>query len=125
MTALPLPNFRGHEADEFTFYRIPKLLTTDERLRAISTDAKFLYGAMLDRMGLSVENGWLDEKGDVYIYYTVEETMKVLNCKSEKATKVLAELDGKSGIGLIERVRQGQGKPTRIYLKNFAALRPP
>ena len=45
--------------------------------------------------------------------------------KSEKATKVLAELDGKSGIGLIERVRQGQGKPTRIYLKNFAALRPP
>ena len=68
MTALPLPNFHGHEADEFTFYRIPKLLTTDERLRTISTDAKFLYGAMLDRMGLSIENGWLDEKGDVYIY---------------------------------------------------------
>ena len=73
MTALPLPNFRGHEADEFTFYRIPKLLTTDERLRTISTDAKFLYGAMLDRMGLSIENGWLDEKGDVYIYYIMRE----------------------------------------------------
>lgn len=68
MTALSLPNFRGYEADGFSFYRIPKLLTTDERLRCISTDAKFLYGAMLDRMGLSIENGWLDEKGDVYEY---------------------------------------------------------
>lgn len=125
MTALSLPYFYGCEAEQFAFYRIPKLLMSDERFRGVSTDAKLLYGLMLDRMGLSIENGWLDEKGDVYIYYTVEETMKVLNCKSEKATKVLAELDGKHGIGLIERVRQGQGKPTRIYLKNFAALRPP
>lgn len=125
MTALTLPNFRVHEADEFIFYRIPKLLTTDKRLRTLSTDAKFLYGILLDRMGLSIENGWLDERGDVYIYYTVEEIMKVLNCGSEKATKLLAELDGRSGIGLIERVRQGQGKPTKIYIKNFAALRPP
>ena len=125
MTALFLPNFRGHEADEFTFYRIPKLLTTDERMRTLSTDAKFLYGILLDRMGLSIENGWLDERGDVYIYYTVEEIMKVLNCGSEKATKLLAELDSNSGIGLIERVRQGQGKPAKIYIKNFAALRPP
>lgn len=118
------PYYYGSEADQYAFFRIPKLLVFDERFRGISTDAKLLYGLMLDRMGLSLKNGWLDRENRVYIYFPVEEVMEMLNCKSEKATKLLAELDSKRGIGLIERVRQGQGRPSIIYVKNFAANPP-
>ena len=114
------PYYYGYESEQFTFYRIPKLLVTDERFQGLSTDAKLLYGLMLDRMSLSLKNGWLDEQGRVYIYSPAEEIMSLLHCRSEKASKLLAELDSKKGIGLIERVRQEQGKPTTIYVKNFA-----
>ena len=115
---LDFPYYRGYEAEQYAFYRIPKLLISDDRFRTISTDAKLLYGLMLDRMSLSIKNGWIDR---VYIYFPVEEVMELMNCKSEKATRMLTELDSKKGIGLIERVRQGQGKPSIIYIKNFAA----
>lgn len=98
---------------------------TDERFRGVSTDAKLLYGLMLDRMSLSIKNGWMDKNRRVYIFFPVDEVMELLCCKSEKATRLLAELDSKKGIGLIERVRQGQGKPSIIYVKNFAGKLPP
>ncbi len=119
MTEPNLPYFYGYEAEQFAFYRIPKQLMTDERFRGISTDAKLLYGLMLDRMSLSLKNGWLDEHGRVYIYFPTDEIMSTLNCRSEKTAKLLAELDSKKGVGLIERIRKGQGKPTIIYVKNF------
>ena len=117
--------YYGKEADQFSFYRIPRLLILDARFHSISTDAKLLYGLMLDRMSLSIKNGWTDDLGRVYIYFPIEEVMEVLHCKSEKATRLMAELDSKKGIGLIERVRQGQGKPSIIYVKNFAGRSPP
>ena len=111
--------FTGNEADQFTFYRIPKLLFTNKYFSGLSTDAKVLYGLMLDRIGLSVKNGWMDEQNRAYIYFSVEDTMEFLNCKKNKAIATIAELDVKDGIGLIEKKRQGQGKPTRIYVKSF------
>lgn len=111
--------FTGNEADQFTFYRIPKLLFTNKYFSRLSTDAKVLYGLMLDRIGLSVKNGWMDEQNRAYIYFSVEDTMEYLNCKKNKAIATIAELDVKGGIGLIEKRRQGQGKPTRIYVKSF------
>ncbi len=95
--------------------------------RFLSTDAKLLYGLMLDRMGLSAKNGWYDDLGRVYIYYTLEEIQEDLNCGHDKAVKLLAELDTRKGIGLIERVKQGQGRPCRIYVKQFttATVPPP
>lgn len=113
------PYYYGFEAEQFSFYRIPKRLISDERFCSVSTDAKLLYGLMLDRMSLSIKNGWTDILGRVYIYFQIEEVMELLHCKSEKATRLMAELDSKKGIGLIERVRQGQGKPSIIYVKNF------
>ena len=117
--------YYGYEAEQFSFYRIPKLLVMEEHFRNISIDAKLLYGLMLDRMGLSIKNGWTDDLGRVYIYFPIEEVMELLHCKSEKATRLMAELDSKKGIGLIERVRQGQGKPSIIYVKNFVGRSPP
>lgn len=111
--------FTGNDADQFTFYRIPKLLFTNNYFSGISTDAKVLYGLMLDRIGLSIKNGWMDEQNRVYIFFSVEDTMELLNCKKNKAIQTIAELDSNSGVGLIEKKRQGQGKPTRIYVKNF------
>ena len=112
--------YYGDESNQFSFYRIPRQLVTGDRFKRLSTDAKLLYGLLLDRMSMSAKNGWYDEQGRVYIYYTLDEIQKDLNCGHDKATRMLVELDnGKSGFGLIERVRQGQGRPTKIYVKRF------
>ena len=112
--------FYGPESESFSFYRVPRLLVTGEEYRQVSVEAKLLYGMLLDRMGLSARNGWYDEENRVYIYYTIEEICRDFNCGHDKAGKLLAELDSRKGIGLIERVRQGQGRPARIYVKRFA-----
>lgn len=109
----------GMEAEQYAFFRIPKVLITDPYFKAVSTDAKLLYGLLLDRMSLSVKNRWMDEENRVYIYFSIDEAMEQLNCATEKITRLFAELDTKKGVGLIERVRQGQGKPSRIYVKRF------
>lgn len=112
--------YYGDESNQFSFYRIPRQLITGETFKKLSTDAKLLYGLLLDRMGLSVKNGWYDDMGRVFIYYTLDEIQEDLNCGHEKAVRLLAELDtGKKGFGLIERVKQGQGRPTKIYVKRF------
>jgi len=111
--------FYEQEADMFSFYRIPKLLFTDERFKALSMDAKVLYGLMLDRMSLSSKNQWYDQEKKVFIYFSLEDVMELLNCKKNKAIDTMKELDAEKGVGLIEKVRQGQGKPTMIYVKNF------
>ena len=104
---------------QFTYFRIPCQLITHPRFKHLSTDSKLLYGMLLDRMSLSIKNEWYDDTGRVYIYYTVDEICSSLNCGRDKAMKLLAELDTGKGVGLIERKKQGQGKPTRIYVKRF------
>ena len=115
---LNLDYYYGNEAEQYSFYRIPKALLTDPRYKGVSIEAKVLYGLLLDRMGLSVKNGWMDSDRRVYIYFTQEDAMALMSCGKDKATKLFRELD-KDGIGLIERKKQGQGRPTRIYVKNF------
>ena len=111
--------FRAYESEQFSFYRIPKVLFTDAYFKELSTEAKVLYGLMLDRMALSERNQWFDESGRVYIIFTVEEVMSCMNCGRDKSVKVLSELDARNGIGLIERIRRGLGQPDIIYVKNF------
>ena len=111
--------YYGIEAEQFSFYRVPRLLIKDGRFKGLSSDAKLLYGLMLDRMALSMKNGWLDDKNRAYIHYTMDSIMEDLGCAREKCAKVLAEL---KGIGLIEKKRQGLGKPDIIYVKNFTTI---
>lgn len=118
-TKIEFGYFHDYESEQFAFYRIPKVLFTDEYFRNLSSDAKVLYGLMLDRMALSIRHQWFDEEGKVYIIFTVEQVIQYMNCGRDKAMKTLAELDTKKGIGLIERVKQGFGKPDIIYVKNF------
>ena len=118
-TKIEFGYFHDYESEQFAFYRIPKVLFTDEYFRNLSSDAKVLYGLMLDRMALSIRNNWVDNEGKVYIIFTLEQVMEYMNCGKDKGVKILAELDTDKGIGLIERVKRGLGKPTIIYVKSF------
>ena len=113
-----LDYFYGQSSELFSVYRIPKLLFQDSRFQPLSTDAKTLYGILLDCMSLSARNGWLDKAGRVFIIYTVQEVQDSLGCADKKATKLLREPEE---YGLIERKRRGQGKPCLVYVKNFSA----
>ena len=117
MERLNLDYYYGIESEEFAFIKFPRLLIKDERYRQLDSDAKILYGLMLDRMSLSQKNNWYDDQGRAYIYYTLDEVQNDLGRGREKTVKVMDELER---IGLIERRRQGQGKPSAIYVKKFA-----
>ena len=115
---MTLDYFYGQAGELFSFFRIPKALFQEQRFQNLSTDAKILYGILLDRMSLSARNGWLDKAGRVFIIYTVQEVQDSLGCADKKATKLLRELEE---YGLIERKRRGLGKPDLIYVKNFSS----
>ncbi|MBR1633612.1 MAG: replication initiator protein A [Lachnospiraceae bacterium] len=111
--------YYGQEGDQFSFFRIPRVLIKDRRFADLSSDAKLLYGLLLDRMALSRSNGWLDADNRVYIIYTMQEIREDLGCGKDKAIKTMAELDSAKGIGLVERKRRGLGLPDILYIKNF------
>ena len=96
-----------NQAEQFHFYKIPKVLFTDARFKGLSAEAKILYGLMLDRMSLSMKNGWMDSQNRIYIYFTLEDAVELLGCGHGKAVRLFSELDSVKGIGLIERKKQG------------------
>ena len=108
--------FYEEQSESYSFYRIPKLLFTEELFESLSTEAKVLYGLLLDRISLSREHGWFDESGRVYVYYTINTVKRALRCGNSKACRLLKELDS---FGLTERKKQGHCKPTIIYVKDF------
>lgn len=112
--------FYEEQSESYSFYRIPKMLFTEEIFEALSTDAKVLYGLLLDRISLSRDNGWMDDEGRVYVYYTIKSVKRSMRCANTKACGLLRELDE---FGLIERKKQGLGKPTIIYVKDFTRFR--
>ena len=112
--------FYEEQSESYSFYRIPKMLFTEAIFEALSTDAKVLYGLLLDRISLSRENGWMDDAGHVYVYYTIKSVKKSMRCANTKACGLLRELNE---FGLIERKKQGLGKPTIIYVKDFTRFR--
>lgn len=119
MQKIQFDYYRGMEAEQYSFYRVPKVLFTAECFKSLSCEAKVLYGLMLDRMSLSIKNRWFDDEDRVYIIFTVDEIAELMNCGTQKAVKLIKELDTSNGIGLIEKKRLGLGKPNVIYVKNF------
>lgn len=113
-----LDYFYGQSGELFAYYRIPKALFQDSRFRQLSTDARTLYGILLDRMSLSAKNSWVDEHGRVYIIYTVREVQESLCCAEHKVVKLFRELEQAD---LVERKRRGLGRPSLIYVKNFSS----
>ena len=113
--------FYGQQAESYTFYRIPKVMFTEERFKGLSCEAKVLYGLMLDRMSLSTKNEWLDEEGKVYIVFPLSDIRELIQCSKQTAVNLVHELDTEQGIGLIEKSRPGLGKANVFYVKNFMA----
>lgn len=108
--------YYGTQADQFSFIRIPRILLLDEAFSALSLSAKVLYSVLLDRMGLSMKNKWLDEENKVYIIYQITEIQSDLGFSKKKAMDYLTELEK---IGLIEKKKRGFGLPNIIYVKSF------
>lgn len=103
----------------FNYTQLPDELFTIEQFMTLSLHAKVLYSFMLRRVSISKDHNWIDEAGDVYIYYRIDEIMQKFNCSNKTATKIMAELEE---FGLIEKKRQGQGKPDIIYVNKFSAI---
>ena len=109
-----------------SFIRVPKFLLEESLFQTISVDAALLYSILLDRLELSLVNDWFDDQGHAYVIYTIKEIQRILRCGHDKAIKLLRELDTQHGIGLIERIRLGQGQPSIIYVKVYSPKnRPP
>lgn len=108
--------FYGNETEQYIFFSVPLLLFTADEFKSITCESKLLYSFLLDRTALSRKHGWFDEDGKIFVYFKQTEAMERLNIGKDKANKIFHELDN---IGLIKRVKQGQGKPTKIYVKNF------
>lgn len=107
----------GSRYEKTSGMRFPKALCENEYFKGLSAEAIIIYCVMLDREKSSRKNGWVDEAGEVYIVYTLEQIMQCVHCRKEKAAKILKELDEKTGVGLIRREKQSIGKPNHIYIK--------
>ena len=108
--------FYEEQSESYSFYRIPKILFTEDIFESLSTEAKVLYGLLLDRISLSREHRWIDPDGHVYVFYTVEDVKNAMRCGNTKGCRLFKELED---FGLIERKKQGLCRPAIIYVKNF------
>lgn len=108
--------YYGTEADQFSFIRIPKALLLNKTFSTLSLQAKMLYGILLDRMGLSMKNGWCDKENRVYIIYQISEIQEDMGFSKKKAIEYLKELEE---FGLVEKKRRGLGLPSILYVKSF------
>ena len=106
------------QREGFCFYRVPRQLVKGREYRPLSPAGKLLFALLLDRVSLSARNGWRDGEGRTYVYYAIAEICEDFGCSRVTAGKLLSEL---ARIGLIERKKQGQGKPDRIYVLQFCA----
>ena len=108
--------YYGSQADQFSFIRIPKAMLTEKTFSSLSLQSKMLYGILLDRMGLSMKNGWFDAENKVYIIYQISEIQEDLGFSKKKAIEYLNELES---FGLVEKKRRGLGLPSILYVKSF------
>lgn len=111
--------FYNRQAERFSFYMLPKILLSDEHFKSLSSDAKIFYACLLERSSYSYKNNWIDDDDRVYIIFTIEEIMETLGVSNKTASKISSELEN---IGLIEKKRQGLGKPNIIYVKDFMSV---
>lgn len=113
---MQLGYYYRHEADQYSFIRIPKVMMTEDLFSAMSFQAKILYGLLLDRMGMAQKNNWIDEENRAYVVYQIAEIMTDMNISKQKAVKSLAEL---VDMGLVEKKQRGLGMPSLLYIKKF------
>ena len=100
------------EVKNNAFYQFPQWLF-DSNYKELSIRAKLLYMLIFDRRTLSIQNKWHDKNGDVFVYFTNQQFMDLLNCNEKTVIKAKKELQD---FGLIKEERQGVNKPNRLYI---------
>ena len=80
----------------------------------LSHTAKLLYTLLLDRATLSQKNNWIDAQDRIYVVYPLSHLSKDLRCSISSVTRSFSELENAQ---LVERIRSGFSKPSRILLK--------
>lgn len=111
--------FKFNEIEIHEYLQMPRILLTNDYFKDLSIDAVILYTLLLDTYKLSTKNNWRDEEGKVYIKFSIGRICEFLRCKTNKAIKVLKELDDENGLGLIHIKKQKQGLPNLIYVNNY------
>ena len=104
------------------FYQLPKMIIKAKYYRKLRAEAKLMFALFRDRITASLTNvkqgdmRFVDECGDIFIYYSIEELVQDLGWGRDKIIKLKKEL---IRYGLIDEVRQGVTKANRIYVKNI------
>ena len=119
--AICLDYFYGDEVKIESFYRLPRAFLTNEFYSNISTEVTVLYGLMLDRVALSMRNGWREPDGRVFIYFTLNDAIRLLHVGKNKAVSLFQQMEK---LDLIRRRKQGQGKPARVFVRTFVEAAP-
>ena len=110
------PNFQPmalDDAQNFSYVRMPRRLFSDSRYADISPDAKMAYAFLLDRLPLSVRNGWVNEQGEAFVVFPRSSLARTLGVGEKRASAIFRQLAEK---GLLREERRGFGTPNRIYL---------
>ena len=100
------------EVKNNAFYQFPQWLL-DEDYKDLSLRAKVMYMLIFDRRTLSIQNKWHDKNGNVFVYFTNQQFMDLLNCNEKTVIKAKKELQD---FCLIKEERQGVNKPNRLYI---------
>jgi len=111
-----IPSDRFYTLKEETtlrFYQVPKALFKNPKYKGLSLGPKLMYSILRDRLDLSIKNNWKDEKGFIYLVFSVEELMNLIEMSNKIIIKYKKRL---AKYGLIFEKRLGQGKANRIYI---------
>ena len=111
-----MSNFKRITIQEFEqerFYKLYKFLFEDDYFRKLSDSSKIAYCMFRDRFELSKMNNWIDGNGNVYLIFTTKDLCELLNCGTQKVTKIKKELEN---FNLLEQERMGLNKPNKIYI---------
>ena len=111
-----IPSSRFYtEKEEVTlrFYQVPKLLFKNPVYNGLGLGPKLMYSVLRDRLDLSIKNNWKDEKGYIYLNFSVEKLINLMEISENTVIKYKKEL---VKYELIIDKRLGQGKNNRIYV---------
>ena len=111
-----IPSDRFYTLKEETtlrFYQVPKALFKNPKYKGLSLGPKLMYSILRDRLDMSIKNNWKDEKGYIYLIFSVGELASLLEMDRKAVMRYKKSLVDHS---LIIDKRLGQGRSNRIYV---------
>ena len=95
------------------FIQFPSGLMYGEKYRTLSMNAKGIYCLLHDRLSFSVQNGWIDETGEIYVFYPVGKIAELTGLSERTVNRALIDL---RKYGLIETQRTTGNGAYKYYV---------